>query len=89
MVEGRERGGGRARDVSGGALSQQDANTRVPLGSLMFAEVERRLDVLVFRACFATSVWQAKSMVVHGKVKLNGEVVSGEPGLWLLLSRDD
>lgn len=48
-----------------------------PVGTMMFSEVERRLDVLVFRACFAQSVWQAKSFVVAGKVKLNGKVVSG------------
>lgn len=41
----------------------------------MFSEVERRLDVLVFRACFASSVWQAKAFVVGGKVKLNGSIV--------------
>ena len=43
---------------------------------MMFTEVERRLDVLVFRSCFASSVWQAKAFVVGGKVKLNGVVVS-------------
>jgi ribosomal protein S4 len=47
-----------------------------PVGTMMFSEVERRLDVLVFRSCFASSVWQAKAFVVGGKVKLNGNVVS-------------
>jgi ribosomal protein S4 len=82
MVEGRERGGGRNRDDRIRSLEAQDKRERVPVGTMMFAEVERRLDVLVFRACFATSVWQAKSMVVHGKVKLNGEIVSRVISAW-------
>ncbi|GAA6001431.1 hypothetical protein JCM10207_006663 [Rhodosporidiobolus poonsookiae] len=48
----------------------------VPLASLMFAEVEKRLDTVVFRCCFASSIYRARMMVIHGKVKLNGRVVS-------------
>ncbi|KAJ7489402.1 hypothetical protein FB451DRAFT_1024531 [Mycena latifolia] len=44
-----------------------------PVGSMMFAEVERRLDVLIFRSCFAHSVYDARRLVVHGKVLLNGQ----------------
>ncbi|KAF7369058.1 S4 RNA-binding domain-containing protein [Mycena venus] len=44
-----------------------------PIGSLMFAEVERRLDVLVFRACFAQSVYEARRIIVHGNILLNGK----------------
>jgi ribosomal protein S4 len=47
-----------------------------PIGSLMFAEVERRLDVLIFRACFASSIYDARRIVVHGNVLLNGKRVS-------------
>ena len=43
---------------------------------MMFLDVERRLDVLVFRACLASSVYQAKEFVVNGHVKVNGQVVS-------------
>jgi ribosomal protein S4 len=46
-----------------------------PVGSLMFMEVERRIDVFLFRSCFATSAYQARQLVVHGKVTLNGEKV--------------
>lgn len=53
----------------------QDDN-RVPIASMMFVDVERRLDVCVFRACFAPSVYKARQMVVHGKVTLNGKKVS-------------
>ncbi|KAK7061754.1 S4 RNA-binding domain-containing protein [Favolaschia claudopus] len=44
-----------------------------PIGSLMFAEVERRLDVLIFRSCFAHSIYEARRLVVHGNVLLNGK----------------
>jgi len=43
-----------------------------PVGSLMFSEVERRIDVVIFRSCFAHSVYEARRMVVHGNVLLNG-----------------
>lgn len=49
---------------------------KVPLTSMMFAEVEKRLDTVVFRCCFADSVYRARMMVVHGKVSLNGRKVS-------------
>jgi ribosomal protein S4 len=38
----------------------------------MFAELERRLDVFLFRCCFAHSVYEARRLVVHGDVKVNG-----------------
>lgn len=50
-------------------------DAKVPLTSMMFAEVEKRLDTVVFRCCFADSVYKARQMVVHGKVKLNGKKV--------------
>ncbi|EAU86735.2 nam9 protein [Coprinopsis cinerea okayama7 len=43
-----------------------------PVGSLMFQEVERRIDVFLFRCCFAHSVYEARRMVIHGDVLLNG-----------------
>jgi ribosomal protein S4 len=73
-IEGKERAGGRTKDDS---LAKKKAEEgTAPVGTMMFSEVERRLDVLVFRSCFASSVWQAKAFVVGGKVKLNGNVVS-------------
>jgi ribosomal protein S4 len=48
----------------------------VPLASLMFAEVEKRIDTVVFRCCFADSIYKARQMVLHGKVQLNGRTVS-------------
>jgi ribosomal protein S4 len=46
-----------------------------PVGSLMFTEVERRIDVFVFRSCFAHSVYEARRMIIHGDVMLNGKKV--------------
>ena len=59
-----------------GVEERQKNTAKVPLGSLMFGEVERRLDVLVFRACFAPSAYAAKMLVVNGQVTLNGVKVS-------------
>ncbi|KAI8324005.1 alpha-L RNA-binding motif-containing protein [Martensiomyces pterosporus] len=41
--------------------------------SLMYACMERRLDFIVFRSHFASSIWMARQMVIHGKVKVNGK----------------
>ncbi|KAI0051578.1 alpha-L RNA-binding motif-containing protein [Auriscalpium vulgare] len=50
-----------------------DHEALAPVGSLMFAEVERRIDVVIFRACLAHSVYEARRMVIHGDVLLNGK----------------
>ena len=73
-VEGRETAGGRYRDRSDAENKSRLAAT--PVTSMMFSYVERRLDVCVFRACLASSVYQARQFVVKGHVKLNGQVVS-------------
>lgn len=57
-------------------MKASSAGETVPLASLMFAEVEKRLDTVVFRCCFADSVYRARMMVVHGKVRVNGTKVS-------------
>ncbi len=46
-----------------------------PVGSLMFTEVERRMDVFVFRCCFVHSVYEARRLIIHGYVTLNGNRV--------------
>jgi hypothetical protein len=57
---------------------EEQANTALaPVGSLMFTEVERRIDVFIFRCCFAHSVYEARRLVIHGNVRLNGKVVCG------------
>ncbi|KAJ2929208.1 hypothetical protein H1R20_g7881, partial [Candolleomyces eurysporus] len=44
-----------------------------PVGSLMMSEVERRIDSVVYRSCFAHSIYEARRLVVHGDVYLNGK----------------
>lgn len=59
-----------------------------PIQSIAFGELERRVDVAVFRSCFATSIWyvdfcrilfiferNARKLVLEGHVKVNGEIV--------------
>ncbi|KZP28052.1 alpha-L RNA-binding motif-containing protein [Athelia psychrophila] len=53
-------------------LQEEEDKGMAPVGSLMFSEVERRVDVFVFRCCFAHSVYEARRLVVHGYVRLNG-----------------
>lgn len=43
---------------------------------MTFAPLERRLDIAIFRALFASSARQARQFVVHGNVTVNGKVVS-------------
>lgn len=57
-------------------VDEEDRRGMAPVGSLMFSLVERRIDVFIFRCCFAHSVYEARRMVVHGYVKLNGKKVS-------------
>ncbi|CAG8726059.1 7132_t:CDS:2, partial [Acaulospora colombiana] len=61
------------------AKEEDEELASAPVGSLMFIEVERRLDTIVFRSCLSTSVYQARHLVLTGKVKLNG-VVCKSPG---------
>ncbi|KAF8342663.1 alpha-L RNA-binding motif-containing protein [Cantharellus anzutake] len=70
---------GRSKEADAMTRKAQAAGelaAKTPLGSLMFMEVERRLDTFIFRCCFAPSVYQARQMVICGKVQLNGRVVS-------------
>lgn len=54
---------------------EEDEKGLAPVGSLMMAEVERRIDVFIFRCCFASSVYEARRLVIHGHVLLNGKKV--------------
>ncbi|KAL4885909.1 hypothetical protein BJY04DRAFT_214106 [Aspergillus karnatakaensis] len=48
-------------------------STTTPYTHMTFAPLERRLDVAIFRALFASSARQARQFVVHGAVKVNGK----------------
>lgn len=42
-------------------------------GANLLALLERRLDNLVYRAGFAATIWQARQMVSHGHILVNGK----------------
>ncbi|KAG0735729.1 hypothetical protein G6F57_011887 [Rhizopus arrhizus] len=44
-----------------------------PVASLLYADLERRLDFVVFRSNFCSSVYAARQLCVHGKVLVNGK----------------
>lgn len=48
---------------------------KTPFSSMTFAPLERRLDVAIFRALFASSARQARQFVLHGAVTVNGRKV--------------
>ncbi|KAK3943857.1 hypothetical protein QBC46DRAFT_376444 [Diplogelasinospora grovesii] len=52
---------------------QRATKTPTPYMQMTYAPMERRLDVAVFRALFASSARQARQFVVHGAVKVNGK----------------
>ncbi|KAJ5927400.1 hypothetical protein N7516_009173 [Penicillium verrucosum] len=45
----------------------------IPYTNMTFAPLERRLDVAIFRALFASSARQARQFVIHGAVTVNGQ----------------
>ncbi|KAJ3173131.1 mitochondrial 37S ribosomal protein nam9 [Geranomyces variabilis] len=54
-------------------LTQDEKDRLPPVQALAFAETERRLDVVVFRSHFASSLWMARASVVQGHVMVNGD----------------
>lgn len=56
-------------------LLSQHFEKMTPYMQMTFAPLERRLDTAIFRALFASSVRQARQMVIHGAVKVNGKKV--------------
>ncbi|KAI0914682.1 hypothetical protein F4823DRAFT_187954 [Ustulina deusta] len=67
------RGTGTDQGTKGNANVEKRATT--PYMQMTFAPMERRLDIAVFRAMFASSARQARQFCVHGAVKVNGKVV--------------
>lgn len=65
----------RPPDGGGRRGTDQKLPTRTPYMQMTFAPMERRLDIAVFRALFASSARQARQFVVHGAVKVNGKKV--------------
>ncbi|KAI6382435.1 hypothetical protein MCOR25_000728 [Pyricularia grisea] len=48
-------------------------NRPTPYMQMTYAPMERRLDIAIFRALFASSARQARQFCVHGFVKVNGQ----------------
>lgn len=58
----------------------QQSTETTPYMNMTFAPIERRIDVAIFRAMFASSARQARNLVIHGKVKVNGQPVRHSSG---------
>ena len=58
-----------------GVYSRREKSQLPPIQAVMFGELERRVDVVVFRSHFASSILNARNLVVEGHVKVNGETV--------------
>jgi ribosomal protein S4 len=63
----------------GSGLSKEEKSKfptrQTPYTNMTFAPLERRLDVAIFRAMFASSARQARQFVIHGAVTVNGQKV--------------
>lgn len=73
--DGSEHAAGRG---SGADIAEEDKPKllpRTPYMQMVYAPLERRLDTAIFRSLFASSTRQARQMVVHGAVKVNGQKV--------------
>ena len=74
-------GRGSGKDIPPGPLNAQNdtlamvRRIQVPYMHMTFAPLERRLDMAIWRALFASSARQARQMVIHGQVKVNGQKV--------------
>ncbi|KAI1845777.1 hypothetical protein JX265_000044 [Neoarthrinium moseri] len=53
--------------------SEIEPKAITPYMNMAFAPMERRLDIAIFRAMFASSARQARQFCVHGAVKVNGK----------------
>jgi hypothetical protein len=75
------RGSGREEPLKLGGT--KFGKNQIPYMHMTYAPIERRLDMAIFRALFASSARQARQFVIHGQVKVNGKKVGGLPeNLW-------
>ncbi|KAL2175695.1 mitochondrial 37S ribosomal protein uS4m [Thermothelomyces heterothallicus CBS 202.75] len=56
-----------------GPKNQGNLDAPTPYMQMVFAPMERRLDIAIFRALFASSARQARQFVLHGFVTVNGK----------------
>ncbi|KAA8906636.1 hypothetical protein FN846DRAFT_948185 [Sphaerosporella brunnea] len=69
-TDGSEYGAGRGSGLDG---VERKYIPPVPYMNQTYAPMERRLDMAIFRAMFASSALQARQFVIHGFVKVNGK----------------
>jgi len=64
-------------DRKSSRLVPRNGNNKLPTPymQMVFAPMERRLDIAIFRALFASSARQARQFVLHGAVTVNGKKV--------------
>jgi ribosomal protein S4 len=73
--DGSELAAGRGSGLETKNDSKFRKSPKMPYMAMTYAPIERRLDVAVFRALFASSARQARQFVTHGSVKVNGQKV--------------
>lgn len=66
--------------VSAGPRNTGNLLQPTPYMQMVYAPLERRLDIAIFRALFASSPRQARQFVLHGAVTVNGKKVRLSPG---------
>jgi ribosomal protein S4 len=65
------RGSGREEPMG----KKRFGRNQIPYMHMTYAPIERRLDMAIFRALFASSARQARQLVTHGQVRVNGQKV--------------
>ena len=74
--DGSEYAAGRGSGLTAATEGEERRQKRpVPYMAQVYAPMERRLDIAIFRAMFASSALQARQFVIHGWVKVNGKKV--------------
>ncbi|KAE8452621.1 hypothetical protein EG329_013880 [Mollisiaceae sp. DMI_Dod_QoI] len=71
--DGSELAAGRGSGLDQPLEAKKRAKKTIPYMHQTYAPIERRLDMAVWRALFASSARQARQFVVHGKVIVNGK----------------
>lgn len=76
--------GKRRGDIA--AMLSKHHTDMTPYMQMAFAPLERRLEMAVFRALFASSIRQARQFIVHGAVLVNGKKVCSRDAVIALCS---
>jgi ribosomal protein S4 len=74
QAAGRGSGKDQRRTMEAGYVTDTKKRN-IPFMHMTYAPMERRLDMAIWRALFASSARQARQFVIHGMVKVNGKKV--------------